>query len=79
MNVGVSVITTSETTMEEIGGNTVSYFDGKNEEELANIMLKTLTDQTYATKKVQEALKRAKLFRVQNMIEKLNEIYHLKN
>lgn len=75
MNSAIPVITTKGTCMEEVGEAACWYFDGKNVEKLAEMILNIIQNEQVKTKMIAEGLNQAKKFRAEKLMNQLMEIY----
>jgi hypothetical protein len=73
MAYGTPVICSNATSLPEIGGEAVIYFNPFSEEELINCVKKVLFDTKLRNELKQKALKRSKLFTWENTSEKIIE------
>lgn len=71
----VPVICSNKTSLPEIGGNAVIYFDGYDPESLANKMYQVLTNNQIRKKLIKNGLKRIKEFSWEKTAEKTLEVY----
>ena len=75
MNSGVPVITTKGTCMEEVGEEACLYFDGKNVDKLAKMILDITQNETTKIEMVEKGLIQAKKFRAEKLMQQLINIY----
>lgn len=69
------VICSNKTSLPEVGGDAVIYFDGYDEDDLAKKMFKVLTDKTLRKRLILKGLQRAKMFSWEKTAEKTLQVY----
>lgn len=75
MACGCPVICSDKTSLPEVGGNTVVYFDGNNAQDLADKMFKVLTGTKFKKSLIKKGLKRIKEFSWEKTAQKTIEAY----
>lgn len=78
MACGCAVVCTAETSLPEIGGDAVQYFDAENPEDLASKIYLLLTNEILRKEFEIKAYKRAKNFSWEKTAEKTVEVYNNK-
>ena len=76
MACGTPVITSNTSSMPEVGGPDAILVNPENSDEIANMMLRLETDDTFYQEKRNMGLERAKLFSWRKTAEKLHQLYH---
>lgn len=75
MNLGIPVITSRGTCMQEVAQDAAAYFDAQNQEELAHVMNTLVMDDSLRTEMIVKGKERAKLFRKEVVIPQTMDIY----
>ena len=76
MACGTPVITSNTSSMPEIGGPDAILINPESSDEIAQMMLRLETDQTFYEQQKQVGLARAKLFSWRQTAEQLHQLYH---
>ena len=76
MSCGVPVICSNATSLPEVGGESVLYFDPDKPEELANHIDRVLHDNELKKNLISSGLKRSKDFSWHNVAQKTKEVYN---
>ncbi len=76
MACGTPVITSNTSSMPEIGGPDAILINPESSDEIAQMMLRLETDQTFYEQQKQVGLERAKLFSWRQTAEQLHQLYH---
>ena len=76
MACGTPVITSNTSSMPEIGGPDAILINPERSDEIAQMMLRLETDQTFYEQQKQVGLERAKLFSWRQTAEQLHQLYH---
>ena len=76
MACGTPVITSNTSSMPEIGGPDAILVNPESSDEIAQMMLRLESDQTFYEQQKQVGLERAKLFSWRKTAEQLHQLYH---